>query len=321
VAIDSDSLERNGRWPWSRADQAQIIENISAGGAHSILVNLLYTETDERNPNDDLQLAKAIDKAKHIVLPFAIEGPSDSQSVKPPITELLYGVSDLGYTILPLDSDGLVRRVFLNGGFPDAHWSYISLAALQSTGEAPSPLPGINHDTSNQDESTWVQDHEILIPFHGPGKTFRTVSAVDVLSGDYQGSAFQDAVVFFGVTAVGMNDLVPTPVSRKGQPMPNVEVMANIYSALRDDRIVSHANPVFSYLVTFFLITLLLGAYIWWRPSWGFISTLIIAIVPIGISIIFYRVSNIWFAPISATATLFLAFPVWTWLRLKFLEK
>src|SRR3989344_1165313 len=53
VAIDDDSLQAIGPWPWRRAIHAEAVKQAHARGARSVLLNLLLTESD---PNQDAAL-------------------------------------------------------------------------------------------------------------------------------------------------------------------------------------------------------------------------------------------------------------------------
>ena len=315
VGVDSNSLSQYGRWPWSRADQAKIIENIASSGARVIVVGILYIDADTRNPADDRRLADVIEAADNVILPF-YNGEGTSGPVLP-IPQLQIAARDVGHMFLSPDTDGITRRVYLKAGYRNPHWSQISLAALETIGVSTSQLPGITYDLSGTRGFSWVVDHEVLIPFQGvSNNTFRTVSAVDVLQGRYTKSVFQDAVVFFGLTAPGL-DTVPTPILNH---LSSVEVAATVYSALRDGRTTNQSASIISYLITALSIGTLLLIYTRWSLRWGFAWTLIFAVLPIGLSFLFYRVGNTWFPPLLASSTILMAFPGWTWLRLGFLK-
>jgi serine/threonine-protein kinase len=46
VAVDQESLNKVGRWPWPRATQARLIENLRAGGAKVIVYDFSLSEPD-----------------------------------------------------------------------------------------------------------------------------------------------------------------------------------------------------------------------------------------------------------------------------------
>ncbi len=57
VAIDEESLERIGRWPWPRTRTAEIVRRLADGGARVIALDLLLNEPDQ---NSELGLARRL---------------------------------------------------------------------------------------------------------------------------------------------------------------------------------------------------------------------------------------------------------------------
>jgi len=282
VGIDDRSLENLGRWPWSRLDQSKIIDNLADAGARIILMDVLYSEADKNNPADDARLAFSIERANRVILPIHTEGRGQFQSgEKLPIAPVLMAARNLGHIYLPIDSDSIVRRAYLRAGFKTAHWPMLSLVAMEELGEAPEELPGIRSD--HQDPATrWVGDYEVLIPFHGPKNTFTTVSAYDVLSGNFDREVIDGAVIFFGMTATGLSDSVPTPILGEDQPLPGVEVHANIYSALTQGTLVGQTGSWITYVMVAVAIAVLLAIYSTLRPRWGFLATVVFALFPLA---------------------------------------
>jgi len=74
VGIDARSVGEHGRWPWSRNDQAKIIDQLSKAGSRTILIDVLYTDHGVSNPEGDARLAYAIEKSGSVVLPILTEG-------------------------------------------------------------------------------------------------------------------------------------------------------------------------------------------------------------------------------------------------------
>lgn len=319
VGIDARSVKDHGRWPWPRDDQAQIISHLHEAGAKAILIDVLYSEYSVTNPQSDIALANAIKQAGMAFLPVVTEGKGveikDGESL--PITPVVLAAKSLGHIFLPIDTDGIVRRVYLKAGFNIPHWSMLSLIAMETLGTAPEKLPGVRV-THTDTASNWVGDYEVLIPFHGPKGTFTTVSAIDVLNKNFEPEVFKDSIVFFGLTATGLGDAVPTPILGLDQPIPGVEVHANIYSALDGGNMIGQIGHRLAYVMVALSIALLLGVYSKLRPRWGFLNTVLLALLPVVVSFCLYRFANIWFAPLLASLPILLAFPLWAWHRLEF---
>ncbi len=322
VGIDSKSVEMNGRWPWSRVDQAKIIDNLSEAGAEIILIDILYSEANLDDPRSDALLAYSIEKSNRVILPIHTEGRGQdvTNGEKLPIASVLEAARDLGHIFLPIDSDGIVRRVFLKAGFKNPHWSLLSLVAMESLGTAPTELPGVRRNHTDQ-ATKWVGDYEVMIPFHGPKNTFTTISAAGVLNGDFDRSLIAGSTVFFGLTATGLGDAIPTPILGLDQPLPGVEVHANIFSALESGSLIGQVDVWVAYVLVAISIALLLMIYSRLRPRWGFLATVLLALLPVMLSFLLYRIANLWFPPLLAAFPILLAFPLWSWHRLEFASR
>lgn len=71
-----------------------------------------------------------------------------------------------------------------------------------------------------------------LVPYRGPAGQFPYISATDILHGDYDPARLAGTIVLVGATAVGISDLVATPVENI---YPGVEVHANMVRSILDN--------------------------------------------------------------------------------------
>jgi adenylate cyclase len=71
-----------------------------------------------------------------------------------------------------------------------------------------------------------------LVPYRGPAGQFPYISATDILHGDFDPNKLEGAIVLVGATAVGISDLVATPVENI---YPGVEVHANMVRGILDN--------------------------------------------------------------------------------------
>ena len=319
VAIDSRSLQEIGRWPWSRDVQAGLVQRIQQAGATTIALDILYTEPDTDSPDNDLLLAQILSQTPNLLLPI-LTGEYSSGKVRPetlPIPDLTMVAGDLGHVFMHVDPDGLIRRVDLKSGFRAAHWSSFGLALNELLGTAPETLPGDRTGAALK-RYGWVSDYRALVPFYGPGGSFQTVSAAALIAGEIPSGALQDKIVFVGVTAVGLGDIHPTPVSTTALPMPGVEIHAATFSALRDGSMVRTAPALMNLLVSASLIAVLLLLYLRLPPSGGLLAALGFAVVPVLLSFFAYKYLHLWYAPLSASLPLVGSFAFWSWHRLEF---
>ena len=324
VALDTRSLNVIGRWPWPRSVQAELMERLAEHGASLVIIDILYTEASESR-EDDLRLGEAIGALQRTVLPVLTENGSGRDAVESlPIADITRHVSAFGHVFMPLDDDGIVRRVYLKAGIDKAHWSALPLAGLDLLNQMPSPLPGkIQGDT--QQQAFWALEHEAYIPFYGTSGTFPRIAAVDILRGDIRPGQLRNKVVFVGLTAHGLRDVVPTPVSALNQAVPGVEIHANIFSALRDKLMVSSTNRYTALVLAFALLPVMLLVYSRAPPEWSLIGAVAGALLPVIISFLLYRYARLWFAPLAASLPVLASYLFWSRHRLKyvnwFLEK
>jgi len=52
IGVDSESIERVGRWPWHRDAQALLIDSVFEAGAKAVGLDIVYSETDKRVPDE-----------------------------------------------------------------------------------------------------------------------------------------------------------------------------------------------------------------------------------------------------------------------------
>jgi CHASE2 domain-containing sensor protein/signal transduction histidine kinase len=319
AAIDSPSLGELGRWPWSRDLQAQLFEQLKLMDVRAVVVDLLYVEPSL--PTEDSRLAKAIGSHAVTILPVLTEGGrSRVASESLPIPIITREVTDLGHIFLPIDDDGIVRRVFLKSGFSQAHWPALSLAALQALGDMPGELPGLAKSHTNQ-VGQWVENHEIMIPFFGSNGAFNRISAAKIINGEVPKSDLAGKIVFIGMTTTGLGDVVPTPVSALDQPVPGVEIHANIFSALRDQSLVVMAPVNTNLFVAIALLPLMLLLYSRMPPQWGFLAAVVGAGLPVLLSFLLYRYGRLWYSPLSASVPILISYLFWSWHRLAYINR
>src|SRR5512137_1974532 len=65
AAIDEKSINRLGRWPWSRDVLARLIDRLAAADASVIAFDIILSEKGRYDP----MLADAMDRAGNVILP------------------------------------------------------------------------------------------------------------------------------------------------------------------------------------------------------------------------------------------------------------
>lgn len=321
AAIDPESLKKLGRWPWPRELQSLLFQQLANYNIKAAVIDMLFVEPSA-DQEIDRAFALSLSNIETIILPVLTEGRIEARE-KLPLPSLMRQVDDLGHIILPIDNDGIVRRVFLRGGVNTPHWSSLALAAYEKVNEnitdATAGLPS-SWEAPQESTYSWEQDYEVRIPFYGPLGTIPNVSAEAIINGTAPLEALENKVVFVGLTSTGL-DILPTPVSALDQPIPGVEIHANIYSALVDGRLKTSIDSRLSILLALALFPLMLVVYSRARPQWSLLIAAAGSLVPIVLSYLLYRFADSWYAPFAASIPLFISYILWSWNRLNYVNR
>ena len=332
ASIDTASLARFGRWPWSRDLQASVFAELARLAPRAVIVDIVYAEAADR-AGADAQLAEVIDALPLVVLPVLLEGgganvAGSASYERLPVAPLLGAADALGHIALPIDDDGIVRRVRLKAGFGRAHWSALPLAALELIepdrfASAASPLPGrkVAPPPDAPSRRGWVENHEALIPYYGPSGHFPRIPVIDLLAGAVDREAMAGRIVLLGLTATGLGDVVPSPVSAQDRPLAGVEVHANVLAALLEGRLVTPAPAPLSLVVAALLLSLVLLAYSLAPPQWSLAIALTGAVLPVLLGGVLYIERGVWYAPVSASLAVLASYLVWSRHRLSFVNR
>jgi adenylate cyclase len=262
VEIDEKSLERYGRWPWSRTRQAKLIERIINGRPTVLAIDIFYPERESKKA--DAALSKTLKKGKgRIVLAAGfdtapepagevpdylldnaitnIKGQSrlkDVVSVTKRKTSIapLSSQAMLGHVFSPADLDGKLRWEVLAVKYQDELYPSLSLmtAALARRKELNDiTLYGGRGVALGNEYIPTDGSGRMRVDFLGPERTFHYVSAADVLSGEFKTSGFRDKLVFLGTSAISTFDFAVTPFSAR---MPGVEKNATVVENILNQR-------------------------------------------------------------------------------------
>ena len=317
VAIDEDSLGRIGRWPWPRDVHARLLKVLCASRPAAIGVDIAFSE-HSLEVTADAALARAVADCGRVVLPMVIEtsGTGGQLLESPPIPELVAVVAGLGRVGVRLDEDGIARSVDLREGVGSAAWPLFAEELLR-IGDRPSELTVPDKTGGRGNSHALVSEGNRRFEFAGSPGTIPRISYAEVLEGKVPAAFFTGKTVLVGVTAVGLGDFLPTPVSARAQPMPGVEVQANIWLSMRDRRLITVA-PIWA--STLFCALLALLPTLWLprlMPLLGLLTSTVWLVVLGLFSALLPEIIHAWFAPSGALFAALSAFPLWSWRRLE----
>jgi CHASE2 domain-containing sensor protein/signal transduction histidine kinase len=320
IAIDEASLEKIGRWPWSRTVHASMLERLAAAKPKVVGVDLILSEPE---PGADERLAASIRRLP-LVLPAlteAVPGSADSRS-KLPAPALAAAAKSLGHIRQFVDGDGIARSTFLRddvvpstAGTPLRPHFALAILALADPAWNTASLPGYRNRALPLVGQRF-SDYEVHFPLYGGSRRIERVSYVDVLEGRIAPARFDGKHVFVGATAAGLGDAYATPISGHSSLTPGIEIHANLLDALRSGRTIEPAtqgaNLAFN-LVPLLLVMLALGRL---SPRRGLAVTIIaLAALPLAATLLLRQ--GIWFAPAAGLLCIATAYPLWSWRRLE----
>lgn len=318
VAIDDASLEKLGRWPWSRAVIAQLLDRLVAANAAVVGFDIIQSEATVDTKIDTLRerIEGVDDQTWAAVRHFLVQGTTEDAALVEAVrtsnrTALGYffdfnvpagqgnsvrvsaynvvqnSRSGTGETMVPLaafaranipELTATAREVGYINFFPDADGSYRRLPlAIRYGDQVALPLAlamlriyrpalplairfaahGVDAVHLGALAVPAAEDGQMLINYRGPGRTFRHVSAVDVLEGTVPPETFRGKLVLVGVTAAALADVRVTPFDGV---FPGVEIHANVLdNFLRHDFIVQPKWVVLVEIAVIFAAVLILG--------------------------------------------------------------
>lgn len=268
VAIDDESLDVIGRWPWDRRVHAELLHALNQPGFEPNSIHFDISFDEASDPEADAAFEEALSMYDNVVLPVTgiTEDVTRSSTLAQGDYWDVYDVrlpyepfarhAHLAHINALIDPDGVIRRTALAIRAPDGTvYPSLALNAAEMAG----------FDTGKYLENDYMPGDsmkgEIYIDFEAMSDEFYVVPYLYVLesAGDPEmfGELFRDAIVLVGFTAVGFEfDHRTTSVETN---MKLVFAHANIINQLMNGSVVMKAE----WYVTVSLMLALL-AFIWW---------------------------------------------------------
>jgi CHASE2 domain-containing sensor protein/nitrogen-specific signal transduction histidine kinase len=260
VAIDQDSLNRVGRWPWPRDRTARLIDRIESGRPRAIALDILLDEEDKttaKGDKGDYELATAIANAHAIVLGAHLETKDGVERWDEPDALFLKMHVLLGHVHTDPDFDGINRRI--PSLKVSASGKPIPALAVEALHAAKLPFKA---DFERKVGTAVVYKPEpepINIRFVGDIGSFPRVPAWQLLDDSADTSKFKDQIALIGFTGEAEGDQWFTPFTEAGQKMRGVEIHANAIETLYAGRAIAEVSQSLLFAGLFAYILLL-----WW---------------------------------------------------------
>lgn len=227
VAIDDETVRREGGFPVSRATMARLIETIADANPRVIAVDVLFLDVG-RQPEADRALAAALGKTNAVLASAAVFDGSASEDGIPvaaaihrPTPEIGEGIAS-GLVNVTEDAAGVPRHLPLIVRTSEGASAAFVLRAAALAARSDPVLTKGRVQIGTAAIPLDLGYHLPLRPY-GPRRTIATVSAASLLDGTAPAAALADRIVVIGATALGGGD---TFVTAFDPVMPGVELLA-----------------------------------------------------------------------------------------------
>lgn len=237
VAIDDDSLQQLGQWPWPREYHAMMLNKLAETKPKAVGLNFLFFEPSPHIKSDQsLATALRLPDLGKVYLPVAANTLeyNDDTNWKKPIPLLAEAATGLGHVNIKIGDDGLVRSMDI---FP-----------LEGQNQIPS-LPYQLFKAAYPDAfqkyalPEYLTEGTFQLPYSNIPGHFRTVSFISVLRGEVPSTVFADKLVLVGLTAKGLGDYYSTPMYAATALIPGVEIAATALEGLIEQRLIRSILP------------------------------------------------------------------------------
>jgi HD-GYP domain-containing protein (c-di-GMP phosphodiesterase class II)/CHASE2 domain-containing sensor protein len=221
VAIDPQSLRAFPAWPWPRRLYAQAIDRLEAAGAAAIGFDIDLSTP--RDVADDAALAAAIERSGSVVLATfrqlqPLPGGGELEVANVPIPALAEPAAALGSVLMPVDSDGVVRRAPRRSAIGGREYETLAAAALS---------------VASGSHGARVADERVTIDYRR-SRGIPQIPMVELIEGRFDAELVRGRAVLIGATAAEFQDLWETPLA---PARPGVWIQAVAYRTLAAERV------------------------------------------------------------------------------------
>ncbi len=218
VAIDDESLQDLGRFPWDRAVYPAFLDMMNQPRYEPKAIAFDVTFNEESDPDSDAAFAEGLSYFDNVILP--VIGSSEGEvfattRVHPDEFPTVYSVSkpipaiaeqvETAHINRVISDDAVIRQVWLKIQTQDGE-------VIPSLAYKAVELAGV--DLSKYDDLTDASTdpgkrsakNTLTIDYRNVTEDFTTVGFSRVLNGEIPPETFKDAIVLVGFTAVGLSD-------------------------------------------------------------------------------------------------------------------
>lgn len=215
VDFDDKTLKAIGMFPIPRGILAEVVDKIAASGPALIGLDLIVSQ--RREPAQDQRLADTLARAGNIILVNnfgTVQLPASE-----PLPEFREHALDIGFINMPVDEDGLIRRMFLWMKTPN--FAGLSFPVVLASNYLGRPLeagrPGTWRLGSIEIPVNGIAPNSALIGSWSP-RDASIISAELLLIRGVDEGIFKQKIVLIGQSNATAKDLYATPLFRFSKP-------------------------------------------------------------------------------------------------------
>ncbi len=288
AAIDEKSINKLGRFPWTRSVWARVVDRLTEDGAKVIVFDVFFTEPESVEADDLLQ--QAIRRSGRVVLPLVFDFseagfkesgftnkkvdvmvpssyavvkhadespfPLQAKMVLPPLYRFSSVANTMGQINMIPDDDGTLRWEMLAIEYQGDYYPPIGLQAARLYRNLKNEDMAFDKQGGVTLGDTVIPTDEygrMLINYRGPDRTFPMYSISDILDRTMPAGTFKNKIVLIGATAIGIYDLRVTPFSSN---MAGIEKHASVVDNILHKDFIYRTEASVYILIFFFAITL-----------------------------------------------------------------
>lgn len=271
--IDEHSLEamvpEYGRYPWSRAAFASLVEVLEKQNPAAIVFDILFIDPHREHRDDDLYFVDTILKTNNTWFPFvkletvdsedngypldrlgaAIRTATAKDGVKAALLLPMPGLRDtgrLGIINIRADSDGVIRHYPVLYNIDGWHLPSLALSVSK----------GLGYDTPNGTEMplVWARGEKGRMHY----SFFDVYRDLGASKPKNYGATFKNRIIVIGTTAPALGDLKLTPL---GANYPGVEILATAIDNIKNQKHLSSVSGITSPILIITLLVMLAWSF------------------------------------------------------------
>lgn len=259
IAIDDNSIEEFGNWPWSRKLHVKLIENLRKFGAKIIAFDIYFDTYGEKR--EDFNFSKTLDKDVILASFFVSFNDPRYGTIRKIIEPIeIFSSNTIVGLVNPIyDEDGFIRRFSIKSKIFERDWysfPFLIICAYLSK----DPESYLKENKIPTDRNNFI-----YINYRGGAFKFPTYSYSEIIKGKVDPQIFKNKIVLIGATTEALHDTHFTPFyhylrsgsSLKLGKMPGVEVHANSIATLLSKDYIYPLFEGFPLFIFSFLFTLI----------------------------------------------------------------